>query len=287
MTSIATATATNGKYVVTNNAGGITVDIDIDGRKQQIGSSWLVNNDSNDQGKTDVERICDTVIGTLFSVTTFSSCAENADQFTGKSYEEDEICRNFRTSFISGSLSMLSYPYNTVTYHISSNWLMKCLNIYYRVSKDYIPNNLHTFPRKMKFPRSTGINCDTIIFPNGQMRIHTSNSLKDTSPRFYIRGNFYPDGGDIEDENKYSPDCPIWMFKDRPVDEIAKMNNFSEMNITFNDIFTDGELAEAVNDGDLVKRDVMLYFNNLHHEWVTETLLPVIETTKNIKITIV
>lgn len=282
-----TTTVQGGVVIKEANLAGAIVNVTIDGREQQISSPWLKENNNNiDDNRTDVEKVCDNIMNTLWSITTFSSYVTNTDQFTGKYYSDEEIDKNFVCSIIAGSHSMLCYPYNVVTYHKDSSWLMKCLNIYYRISKNYIPKHLIDFPNFIQYPRSSGTNSDAVLWDSGQFRIHKSKSLKDTEEHFYMRGHFYPDCKKIDLDNLPSENSSEWLFKDRPLEEIAEINIVSQMTIRFNDIFTDEELTNALTE-DVVKHGVMLYFNNMHNEWVMDTLMPIVNRTNNITINVV
>tara|TARA_Y100000590_G_scaffold431058_1_gene545397 strand:+ start:4096 stop:4971 length:876 start_codon:yes stop_codon:yes gene_type:complete len=289
-----TAKALAANITVENNLAGMVVDIEVNNTKQQIGSAWLVDEDNDlgldnadsDYTTSQVMEICNNVMGTLWSVMNFSSYVTNSDQLTRKVYSDDEVDDCLTISQIAGSHGMLSFPHNIVAHHVDSRWLMKCLNIYYRVSQNYIPNYCHNLPTIITFPRSSGINCDAKIFKNGQIRIRQSKSQNDTEPNMYIRGSFFSDGSDIG-EDAPSPDSSEWLYSDKKLEIVSEINNISEMAIKFNDIFTEGELTSASDDNDFVKRDVMLYFNNLHTEWVNDTLKPAISRLSYLNITLV
>lgn len=282
------ATATSINYKMEHNVGGASIDINIGGRKQTIRSPWM-NDDNKLFIQSDIDEvtnICDKVISSLWTILSFSSWRVNSDQITQQFYSEEDANKYLVTSVICGSQNMQFYPNNSVTHHVDSKWLMRCLNIYYRVSKAYIPNYYNNFPTKMKIPRSNGTTCDAIIWKNGQIRLHQSKTLNDSTRKFYIRANFFTDGASIEEEYP-EENSSLWSFKDAVFEDVCDLNKITEVTFNFTDLFTDEEINAAIQDNDLVKMNVMLYFNNLHYKWVENELMPVIKNTPSIKITIV
>jgi len=269
-----------------NHLCGLSIEINSDSRPIIVQSPWIPSLPAIKQFPLEgqIYELIDRIKQVMWRSITFSSKVENKDELGDKCYGEIDANKYIVTSIIKGSEGIHIFPYNCVQHHINNEWMMRCLNICYRVSNNHINHSFHTFPKVFKINRSGGKICDAKIFDEGQIRVRKSSSKKDEEATFYLRPNFFEDGEPIDDTAPGYNSC-IWMYKDVRLDDISKQNNISEMSITFNDIFTDDELENALDD--LVKYTVMIHFNTLHTKWVNNYLKPAISRMSNIKVTLV
>ena len=280
-TSLTSLTVCEGKHLC-----GLSVELNSEGRSITVQSPWIpsvpvIKSDSSDELS---KQLIDRIKQVMWRSITFSSKRVNHDELADKCYCDIDADKYIVTSIIKGSDGIHRFPYNNVQHHIDNKWMMRCLNIYYRLSNNHINNSCHTYSKVFKIKRSSGQICDAKIFDEAQIRVRKSSFKKDEEITFYLRPNFFDDGSPIKDTAPKYDSC-IWMHKDYRLDDVSEQNNISEMSITFNDIFTDEELDNVLDDP--VKHTTMSHFNNLHNVWINDHLKPAISRMSNITITLV
>jgi hypothetical protein len=246
------------------------------------------------------ENIIDGINSIVNMLGAFSSRRIGVDEYDRKKYndyysdDENENNENipeenrFCHSLIEGANNEVSYVHNAVGHVRKNQWRHICLNMYYIVNRNIIPNpthpnytaingnqdsSYHDFPRFFKIKRSGGDIQDAKWEYNESIKLHKSRTLNDAHERLYITANYLPDKSiDI-----HNSDCYDYLFKNIPLDSVLETNpEITEITFRFF-IWSDSKIANSPSE----IAEVMVHYNTLHHEWREERLIPAIYRLEN------
>jgi hypothetical protein len=198
----------------------------------------------------------------------FSSKRINFDEFDNESIvNEDDLA--FR--YINGSLICVSYPRGLVNFHKKNKWKMDCLDNYFIMKENLIPNIYHNLPKQFKINRTNGDSCYAVTVLLESLLI--SEKEKD----FIVHCNFKKDNTkfNIKDgDNSFN----FWgseLQKNVSLKEIMKLNNIEIINFTFN-IFSNEYIDNKTEINTNKIKEILLFFNEKIFEWIDTIIQPFI-----------
>tara|TARA_B110000495_G_scaffold197062_3_gene206770 strand:+ start:92 stop:811 length:720 start_codon:yes stop_codon:yes gene_type:complete len=202
----------------------------------------------------------------------FSSKRMSYDEFDKERVgnEEDIIYR-----YINGSLILVDYPRGLVYFHNKNKWKMDCLDTYFIMKKNLIPNVYHNLPTQFKINRTNGNSCYAVTV------LFESLFLSEKESDFLVHCNFKKNNTEFnikEGDNALH----FWgseLQKNISLQEIMRINNIEIITFTFN-IFSNDTIDNMIEINSNKIKDILLFFNEKLFEWVDTIIQPFINRHK-------
>lgn len=185
--------------------------------------------------------------------------------------------------YINGALIMVPYPRGIVFFHKKNKWKMDCLDNYFIMKENVIPNVCHNLPKQFKINRTNGDSCYAVTVSLESLIM----SEKDQD--FLVHCNFKKNNTEFnikDGDNSFQ----FWgseLHKNRPLEEIMKLNSIESINFTFN-IFSndtiDKTIEKIINSTDIINankiKEILLFFNEKTFDWIETIIKPFIDINR-------
>lgn len=207
---------------------------------------------------------------------------------TNKDYDYDVCSEDMYSFLLLGSFNR--YPFNLIQYHIENEWLIPCFQNLYLMDSQIFPhtqrNKYHNLPKIIKIERSSGKIYDAMVMDQTfGIKIRKSRSQNDENDKFYVRVSWIEGKEKIDEEDMETMMNTFYLsFKDIRLEDIVRLNpGIKESGLELRINLTDSNKNE-LNDHE---KEVIEYCNSLYKEWVSNKLVQVIDSYREIvKITI-